>query len=96
MKIGNKALLGAAVAGILGATLMTQAQAADKKGKGKGGCPELVKCYGVNKCSASGKCGGAGHACAGQNSCKGQGWLQMPEDACKALEGGSTTPPSKG
>lgn len=105
----KKALLAAAVAGIVGAAGLanpTVAFAGDKGkkedgkhkcgGTGKcGGSSENVNCYGVNKCKGTGKCGGEGTACAGTNSCKGLGWLPMPKDSCLALEGGATEPKKK-
>ncbi len=95
MQKRNKALLAAAVAGILSAAL--SAQAGEKgKMKMKEKADANVPCYGVNKCGGTGKCGGEGHSCAGTNSCKGQGWLPMPKDSCLAIEGGSLTPLKKG
>ena len=83
----NKALLGAAVAGIMGAAMMAAPASAKQRKAAKN-----VKCYGVNKCAGHGSCGGKGHQCAGKNSCKGQGWLPMPKKSCENIEGGSLTP----
>lgn len=83
----ERLVLGAAVAGILGAALSAPV-AAEKKGKKM----EVVPCYGVNKCAGTGACGGKTHKCSGKNSCKGQGWLYMPKESCEKLEGGSLTP----
>ena len=107
----SKALLAAAVAGILGAA-GTAVQAGempkDKKASdgahkcgAKAKCggakgADSVNCYGVNKCKGTGKCGGEGTSCAGTNSCKGMGWLPMPKDSCLAIDGGSTGPKKKG
>jgi uncharacterized membrane protein len=82
------ALLGAAMAGLMGASAM-----AGTKKPMKGEVAENVPCYGINKCAGHGKCGGAGHACAGNNTCKGEGWLKVPKDVCEEIQGGSLTPP---
>ncbi len=84
----NKALLSAAVAGLMGAALMAVPAAAKK-------APKLVHCYGVNKCKGHASCMGKGHMCAGKNSCKGQGWLAMPAKSCENIEGGSLKPVKK-
>lgn len=88
--MGKKALLGAAVAGIVGAALSSSpASAKDKKSEGN------ITCWGVNKCGGHAHgCMGKG-SCAGKNSCKGQGWLPMPKESCENIEGGSLTPPKK-
>ena len=91
MKKSN-ALLGAAIAGILGSTMATASFAKEAKEKAAAPKAEIEKCYGVNKCHGVGKCGGAGHACAGQNSCAGQGWLEVPKGLCEQLKDGSLTP----
>lgn len=90
-KTQSKMVLGAAVAGILGAAVSAPA-VAEQKGKKM----EVVPCYGVNKCGGHGACNGKTHSCAGKNSCKGQGWLYMPKESCENLEGGSLTPAEKG
>ncbi len=94
MQNKGRMLLAAAVAGILGASVVQAAEKKDMKMKKAGN--ENVECYGVNKCAGTGKCGGEGHSCAGTNSCKGMGWLSMPKDSCLAIEGGSLTPIKKG
>ena len=81
-------LLGAAVAGLLGA--LTTAKA-DPIPKDKLKKMAVVPCYGVNTCKALGQCSGENHGCAGQNDCRGQGWVAVPEKACDAI-GGSLTP----
>ena len=97
MQNKSKALLAAAVAGLLGATLVNAGdKKMDKKTKMKGDAQANVNCYGVNKCAGAGKCGGGeGHTCAGTNTCKGQGWLPMPKDSCLGLESGSLEPLKK-
>ena len=89
-KMGKKALLGAAVAGIIGAALASSpASAGSKKASAN------VKCWGVNKCGGHAhSCMGKG-SCAGKNSCKGQGWLAMPKDSCENIEGGTLNLPKK-
>jgi hypothetical protein len=80
----NKVLLGAAVAGILGATMSSvPALAASKKD---------VYCAGVNACKGKGMCQGGGHECGGQNGCKGQGVVKVSKDACDALGGTVAAP----
>jgi len=81
----NRALLGAAVAGIVGAAAMAQPALAAKE--------KNVPCYGVNACKGHGSCKGS-NDCKGKNGCKTQGWVPMPESSCEAI-GGSTTPPAK-
>lgn len=82
----SKALLTAAVVGLLAmGALGGTAQAADEKG-------EKVKCYGANQCKGQGACGGPGHSCAGKNACKGQGYVETDtKEACLKLEGGRLT-----
>lgn len=92
MKDKNALLVKAAMAGLVGAAIAAVPAHAAAKAKKKGLTMEVAKCYGVNSCKGHGGCAGVGHECAGQNSCKGQGWLYMPEESCKALEGGSLTP----
>lgn len=82
---GKKALLGAAVAGIIGAALVPSSASA----KGKT-ADDNVPCWGVNKCAGHAhSCTGKG-SCAGKNTCKGQGWLPMPKDSCDNIK---DTPP---
>lgn len=87
---GKKALLGAAVAGIMGVALASPpASAKDRKRTGD------VMCWGVNQCGGHAHgCMGKG-SCAGKNGCKGQGWLAMPQDSCENIEGGSPAPSRK-
>ena len=80
-------LLGAAVAGLLGAMATAKAEPIPKDKLKK---MAVVPCYGVNTCKATGQCSGENHACAGQNDCRGQGWVAVPEKACAAI-GGSLT-----
>ena len=97
-QINKKSLLGAAVAGIVSASILVAPSfAGDKKGHkhSKDGKGETEKCYGVNKCSGHGKCGGVGTSCAGTNKCAGQGWLELPKGLCLELQNGSLTPIEK-
>ncbi|MBS2021507.1 MAG: hypothetical protein JST92_03800 [Deltaproteobacteria bacterium] len=93
MQTKKKAILvGAAVAGILGA--ISQAHAGEPIPAHKLKKTALVPCYGINSCKATGDCSGENHGCGGHNSCKGSGWLAVPKDACLKIPGGSLTPPA--
>jgi len=81
-------LIGAALAGLLGAATGAKADPIPKDKLKK---MAVVPCYGVNTCKALGQCSGENHACAGQNDCRGEGWVAVPEKACAAI-GGSTAP----
>jgi hypothetical protein len=81
-------LLGAAVAGLLGAATTAKADPIPKEKLKK---MAVVACYGVNTCRSLGQCSGESHACAAQNECRGQGWVAVPKDACVAI-GGSLAP----
>jgi uncharacterized membrane protein len=85
------ALVGAALAGLLGAAFQAQA-ASSNIPKDKLKKTALVPCYGINSCKSNGGCAQTGHECAAQNSCKGQGWVAVPKDACTKIAGGSLTP----
>jgi hypothetical protein len=85
----NKALLGAAVAGILGAIASTGAMAAEKSDKMMKA--EDVQCAGVNACKGKSSCHSAKSGCAGSNGCKGQGWVKVSKEACDQL-GGTVVP----
>ena len=84
----SRMLLGAAVAGILGASLAHADQPIPKEKLKK---MAVVPCYGVNQCKGHGTCSGVTNKCGGQNGCKGQGWVPVPKDSCLAI-GGSLTP----
>ena len=86
MKNTEKALLGAAVAGILSALTMGTSFAADKMEK-KAAKADDVQCAGVNACKGKSSCASANSGCAGQNSCKGQGWVKVSKEACDQLGG---------
>ncbi len=88
----DRALLGAAVAGMIGASftlgmggagraLADDAAPAAKPAKGS------VHCFGVNSCGGKGACATASNDCSGKNSCKGKGWMAMSKKECKAKGG---------
>lgn len=62
----------------IGATVTTQAQAAEDG---------TVKCAGVNTCKGTSDCATAKSECKGHNSCKGQGWVKKTDAECKAAGG---------
>lgn len=85
----NSVLLKTAMAGLIGAAMVSAA--APARAETKVHKEAVVPCYGVNKCKGFGSCGGQDHDCSGQNSCKGQGWLYMPKESCEAIQGGRLT-----
>jgi hypothetical protein len=85
MKINKKALLGAAVSGILLAAAYSPVANAANGG-------EVGECHGVNECKGKGECAGARkdgtkYTCAGNNECKGQGYITMSKSDCDAKGG---------
>jgi len=75
-------LIGAAVAGIIGAgsalvsSTSAKANAASDKGH----------CIGANSCKGKSGCAVSGHnECAGHNACKGKGFLETTKAACDKL-----------
>ena len=104
----QRQLLGAAIAGIIGAGLLAaQAKTADNV-KDRWTDAESAKCYGINKCAGQGACKGASHQCGGMvngkekacggsfkeggNSCKGAGFLRVPKAVCEHIQNGSLEP----
>ena len=85
----QRAVVAAAVVGLLAAVGARAASAEHEQGAAKGG---KAPCYGINKCKGTGACGGSGHSCAGTNACKGQGYLELEKDTCLKIEGGRLTP----
>ena len=85
----QRAVVTAAVVGLLAAVGASVASAEHEQGAAKG---DKAPCYGINKCKGAGSCGGAGHSCAGMNACKGQGYLELDKDTCLKIEGGRLTP----
>ncbi|MGE4233092.1 MAG: hypothetical protein AB7F43_07165 [Bacteriovoracia bacterium] len=83
----TQVLLGAAVAGMIGAGAMTvfSTPAFAKGGK--------VHCYGLNSCGGKGACATPGqNECKGKNSCKGKGYLELSKAQCQK-KGGTTEAP---
>jgi uncharacterized membrane protein len=79
IKTGVAIASAAAALFALGASVTTQAQAAEDG---------TVKCAGINSCKGSSDCQTATSACKGQNSCKGQGWVSKKTAAeCKTAGG---------
>jgi uncharacterized membrane protein len=77
----KKMMLGAVIAGILGAAAAASADPG----------PAKEHCDGVKSCKIHGACAGANNSCSGQNGCKGQGWVAMPKASCEGV-GGSLKP----
>src|SRR5438445_10660938 len=91
----KRKLLGAAVAGVLGANLIASTARAADNGPDRWKDAQTVKCCGINKCAGEGACKGASHGCGGKvdgkekscggsfeqggNSCKGAGFLRVPK-----------------
>lgn len=82
----QRAVITAAVAGLLAAAGAVIASAEQQAAGSK------APCYGINKCKGTGSCGGKGHSCAGHNACKGQGYIDLEKDTCLKIEGGRLTP----
>ena len=83
----QRAVVAAAIAGLLAAAGAVVASAEQEAGMAGGKAP----CYGINKCKGTGSCGGKGHSCAGMNACKGQGYLELEKDTCLKIDGGRLT-----
>ena len=75
MEKKTQLLMTAAIAGIVGATLVTPSYAM-AKGKTKG----MMLCPGESSCKGKGGCGEA----KGKNECKGQGMAMMSKADCEA------------
>lgn len=80
-------ILGAAAAGILGASTASAGNPTGKGAPADTKAAVMGECTGVNSCKGKGECGGSGHECAGKNACKGQGWMKMSEKDCVAKKG---------
>ena len=89
----QRAVVAAAVAGLLTAVGAVAASATDEAGAGAAG--GKAPCYGINKCKGTGACGGKDHSCAGMNACQGQGYLQLEKDTCLKIQGGRLTAESQ-
>ena len=95
MRSLDRVVLSAAIAGILGSSLVSLARA-DQDAKSTEQKMTVVPCYGVNACKGKGECGSKtdGNGCGGSNACKGQGWISMPKKSCAAA--GGTLEPKEG
>jgi hypothetical protein len=71
----SKALMTAAIAGILSVGAMSTAHAATAKGE----------CMGANSCKGKSGCKTAANECKGQNTCKGKGFTEMTKAKCDKL-----------
>ena len=79
-KTNKQLLLGAAIAGMVGASLSlphVSFAAADKADEGK--------CMSANDCKGHGGCATAKNDCAGKNGCKGEGFVKTTAANCKKL-----------
>ena len=88
----QRAVVTAAVVGLLAAAGAVVASAVEPDMGAAGGASGKVHCYGINKCKGTGSCGGKGHSCAGMNACKGQGYLDVEKDTCLKIQDGRLTP----
>ncbi len=91
MRKTNKALLAAAVAGLLNAMSTGFVSAADKAND----APKDVECMGVNACKGKSSCHTATHSCGGANACKGKGWVKVSKEVCDQLGGTVQGEPKK-
>lgn len=84
----KKALISAAVSGLMGG-LLSSSTFANTSEKASLKDKEEIKgeCHGVNACKGQGACGGAGHSCAGKNACKGKSWITSTKAECDAQKG---------
>lgn len=82
----RRAIVGSALAGVMGLTLMGASGAVLAQDK-----PE--KCYGVTKAGQN-DCQTANSACAGTAKTDGQkdAWVYVPKGTCEKLVGGALTP----
>jgi hypothetical protein len=93
--MGNKTLLGAALATAAAVAFSTSASATSPNMLE--GIPSRVKCEGINACRGQSACNTIANGCQGQNACKGHGWLyidgQSLEEATKQCktQGGTVT-----
>jgi len=92
-KLLKTALIGALTLGA--ASIATAAPAPAGAGAGSG--MSMVKCYGINAAHKN-DCKSPGHSCAGQDSKArdANAFVAVPAGLCEKIDGGSTTPASKG
>ncbi|MDE1895301.1 MAG: DUF2282 domain-containing protein [Xanthomonadaceae bacterium] len=89
------ALAGALTVGVAG--IATAAPAPAGGGAMKAGGMGMVKCYGINAAHKN-DCKSPGHSCAGQDSKARDpnAFVAVPAGLCEKIDGGSTTPATKG
>ena len=82
MNLNLKAtLIGAAVAGLIGASATSFSVAVAAAGDDVKG-----KCIGANSCQGKANCAQAGkNECAGKNGCEGKGFLETTKAECDAM-----------
>lgn len=85
MTKNNKALMTAALGGLLLAATMQTASAEENTAPASG--DKMGECHGVNACKGTGACHGADNSCAGTNACKGKGWIKANKTDCDAKGG---------
>jgi len=85
----NHSMKGFVIASAVASLFASAAHAGDKAApKKETKVAAKVRCEGINACKGKGECGSAsGNSCAGTNECKGKGWVQVPEQECKAKGG---------
>ncbi|HVC15942.1 MAG TPA: DUF2282 domain-containing protein [Rhodanobacter sp.] len=90
-KLLKTALIGALTLGA--ASIATAAPAP----AGAGAKMSMVKCYGINAAHKN-DCKSPGHSCAGQDNKArdANAFVAVPAGLCEKIDGGSTTPVSKG
>jgi uncharacterized membrane protein len=77
----SQMLVHAAVAGILGASLVASSSAvAAAKPDETGQCVGANSCKGKSACAQKDK-----NACSGQNACKGKGWIEKTRAECEKI-----------
>lgn len=82
MKSSVKVLIGAAVAGMIGAGAVVSLAHAEGEAM-----KDMVKCMGVNECKGHGACHTSSNGCKGKNECKGKGVMMMSKTDCEAKGG---------
>ncbi|MDE2085604.1 MAG: DUF2282 domain-containing protein [Xanthomonadaceae bacterium] len=88
------ALIGALTLGAASIATASPAGAGASPMKGDMG---MVKCYGINAAYKN-DCKSPGHSCAGQDSKARDpnGFVAVPAGLCEKIDGGSTSPATKG
>ena len=75
----SKALMTAAIAGIMSVGTLGLATPAHAAKAEKG------QCMGANACKGKSGCKTASNACKGQNGCKGKGFVETTEKKCNKM-----------